>query len=157
MFPEPGSALHLDSGGLGGGAVALDVDLLGIVLGLQLLPLLGLVFDNVADDLVGVLALLLAALAALRLQGVRQGLLELPALRGALSVVHQALEVVSEEAVRLQDLVDVDVVVLGGVLILGGDQHQSKDDKRKYHLHLGVFCGRIGVSMFVRLISTFVA
>jgi len=148
------SELHLDSGGFGGGAVTLDIDILRIELGLQLLPFLGLVINDIADDLVGILALLLTALAALRLQGVRQGFLELPALRRALSSVHQALEVVTEEAVRLQDLVHVDVVVLGGVLILGGDQNQPKDEKRNYHLHVDGFCGQIG-GKHSSLISTY--
>lgn len=53
--------------------------------------------------------------------------LELGAVRGALSFVHDAVEVGSEEAVVLEDVVDVDTVVLGRVLIVRGD------DAHKHH------------------------
>lgn len=73
-----------------------QVDVLGIVLGLERLPLGGTVIHQVLDNLVGSIALLLSALGAVRLQGVGQHSLQLATVWCALSLLHQALEVVIE-------------------------------------------------------------
>uniref|UniRef100_A0A182IJ37 Uncharacterized protein n=1 Tax=Anopheles atroparvus TaxID=41427 RepID=A0A182IJ37_ANOAO len=100
------------------------------------IPLALAVVDQVVDHLVGAGLLLLAALGAIGQQGVGQDALQLVTVRGAAALVHQALEVVVEQAVRLQDLVQIDTIVLGGVLLLGGNgsnQGQGNDDEE---LHL---------------------
>lgn len=62
--------------------------------------------------------------------------LELGAVRGALSLVHDAVEIGVEEAVVLEDGVDVDAVVLGRVqLVRRHDAH--KHHKNHCELHGG--------------------
>lgn len=117
------SFLDLDSTGAGFGAILVDVGVVRVVLGLQDLPLFAAVIDQIVDDSGGSLALLLTALGTVRLQGFRQELLQFFGVRRASALVQQALVVVCEQPVGLEDLVDVDSVVLGGVLVLGGNGH----------------------------------
>jgi hypothetical protein len=69
--------------------------------------------------------------------------LELGAVGGAGSLLHQALVVVLEQAVAGEDLVQVDVVELGGVAsgrlgVLGGERHSHQGgEQNDLDLHLG--------------------
>lgn len=123
--------LNLDSGGTGLVAVLVDVHVLRVELLLQNLPLRRTVVDQVVDHADGTVLLLLCTLGAVRLQGLRQDSLQLVGIGGATALVQQALVVVVEQPIGLEDLVDVDAVVLGGVLVLGGDGHdeQGKGDE----------------------------
>ncbi|XP_055588976.1 uncharacterized protein LOC129741277 [Uranotaenia lowii] len=138
------------------GAVLVDVGVVGIVLGLQVLPLFGTVIDQVVQHLFGSGLLLLAALGTVGLQGIGQHLLKLVAVRGATALIHQTLVVVVEEAVRLQDLVQVDAVVLGGVFVLGGHHGEQSECSYDEQFHLDI-CGAktimklLAVAVFVLL------
>lgn len=129
-------AVHLFLGGAR--LVGRQVDVLRVVLLLQLRPLGGLVVDEEAQNLLAAVALRLAALAALGLQGVGQHALQLAAVGRALALIHHALEVVVEQAIRLQDLVQIDAIVLGGVLLRAGngarDQHGQNGQNGDFHL-----------------------
>lgn len=81
------------------GLVLGEVLVLGIVLGSQFIELGLLVLDHVLQDAVGASSLLLRALGAVGGQGIGQQTLEFAGVGRALSLVHQALEVVVEEAV----------------------------------------------------------
>lgn len=69
-------------------------------------------------------------LAAVALEGIGQCALQLVTVWSALASFHQALEVVIEQAIRLQDLIQVDTIVLSGVLlgIDDADNDQGEDD-----------------------------
>uniref|UniRef100_A0A2M4D715 Putative secreted protein n=1 Tax=Anopheles darlingi TaxID=43151 RepID=A0A2M4D715_ANODA len=109
---------------------------LRIVLLLQHLPLFAAILDHVFDHAYGTRTLLLTALSTVGFQGIRQDALQLVTVRGATALLKQTLVVVVEQAVRLQDLIRIDTIVLGGVLILGsyrGEQGQSNDDE-EFHV-----------------------
>lgn len=120
--------------------VGRQVDVLRVVLLLQLRPLGGLVVDEEAQHLVATVALGLTALAALGLQRIGQHALQLAAVGRALALVHHALEVVVEQAIGLQDLIQINAIVLGGVLLRAGsdarDQHGQNGQNGDFHLQL---------------------
>lgn len=74
--------------------------------------------------------LLLVAFGASRFQSVRQCLPQLPPFVGARSFLHHAPDVVGEDAIIVEDTVDVDVVELVGVLGLGGQR--GREDGEDY-------------------------
>lgn len=113
-----------------------EVLVLGVVLGGQLVELGLLVVDHVLQDAVGSRPLLLGALGAVGGQGVGQQALQLAGIGGALSLVHQTPEVVVEQALRLEDLLQVDVVEAGRVGLLGqhgSDDHGEEASQEEFH------------------------
>lgn len=71
--------------------------------------------------------------------------LQLVAVRGAGSLVHEAPEVVVEQSVVAQDRVQVDVVELGRVLVLwhgahsGRDKHHQTQHSQSTHVSSGLW------------------
>lgn len=133
--------LDLDSASLGFGTVLLGVNVVRVVLLSEDLPLLWLVVDEETDNAISSLALAFAAFGTVGLQRIRQHALQLSAVRGAFTGIQQALVVVVEQAVRLQDLFNVDVVEFGGVFVFrawaGGAEHgggEEGEQNEVFHL-----------------------
>lgn len=133
------------------------VNVVRVLLLLQLFPLLGLLFDQVTDDTFGSSLLLFAAFkgkkmfrkrsarrvfgqltfAAFGFESVGQRAFQLVTVGRALASVHQALEVVVEQAIGLQDLIQVDAIVLCGVAgrLSVDDSDKGADDKdQEFHV-----------------------
>jgi hypothetical protein len=118
--------------------VFLLISVVGVVFGLQGLPLFWLLLNQELDHTLSAVLLFLTALAALGQQGIGQAAFQFIAVGCATALIDQTLEVVGEQAVRLQDAVQVDVVILGGVLVVGGghDGDQGEDCYEVFHFDL---------------------
>lgn len=106
-----------------------QVLIVGVVLGRQLIELGLLVLDHVLQHSVCTAALLFRALGAVGSQGIGQQTLQFAGIGRALALVHKAPEVVVEEAVGLEDLVQVDVIEAGCVGLLR--EHYTHDDREE--------------------------
>jgi hypothetical protein len=64
--------------------------------------------------------------AAVTLEGIGQSAFQFIAIGSAFASFHQALEVVVQQAIGLQDFVQVDTIVFGGVLrVLSTDESED--------------------------------
>lgn len=72
---------------------------------------------------------------AIRFQCVGQSAFQFVAVWSAFASFHQALEVVVQQAVGLQDFVQVDTIVLGGVLLLSADNSEDNTNGNDNEFH----------------------
>lgn len=61
--------------------------------------------------------------------------LEFPSLVGAVPLLHETLDVLGEDPIVGQDLVNVNVVVLGGVGLSGEGNSAEGQHQESHHLH----------------------
>lgn len=110
--------------------VVLLVGALRVVLGRQLLEHVVVFLHQIVDHLLNGRFLFRGASLAGVQQGVGDDFLEDVAFFRALALVQQAVDVALEETVVVEDGVDVDVVVLAGVVLNGeGGSHHEEEDK----------------------------
>jgi len=115
------------------------VDALWVVFLEELLKIVIIIGAQVGDDLVGIAALDICALGAVRLKSIGQQAFQLTALWRAGSCLHQTLDVIAQNATIAQDIVHIDIVELIGVFPLGtgscqADKHTNNQyGQRSFH------------------------
>lgn len=115
------------------------VDALRVVFVEELLPVSSIIGAQVVNDLVGIAALDICALGALRLKSIGQQTFQLTALWRAGSCLHQTLDVIAQNATIAQDIVHIDIVELICVFPLGtgscqaGNHTNNQYGQRSFH------------------------
>lgn len=107
----------------------------GVVLLQEGIPVLFVVLVEVTDDLFDRSLLLVVAFCAAGDEGVGDDLLQRLAVFAALGLLQEALDVVFDQTAVGEDGVDVDVVVLGGVLV-GGEDCDEEERANDCELHV---------------------